>query len=326
MSGIARRVIERVWRWGWDYIRSYDSGPIFRNEIMGFFARTLKKRWLLPFWVLFFLISPRSFSDPNNQRFKEALDALSKTPSGQALIKKALRRWKVKDISELVKDFKWGTTSRTDTTLTRQFNPVTGREEKFRHLTIYLKDDQPLLDLALDMAHELVHASARPAYDPYDPSLTPGKYISLSLEAEGGEIDAVLAECEIGLQWVEQIEAKFDRCKFYLESGPDHQLRLTKDRVKKGFYRVGQYKKELVNRLGPEASLFPDLSSEKPLLFSSTGHAPYPIALLREYEEITQTACNNSRRRMESIVSSSATSASEVSQEDVEHFMMKRCH
>ena len=187
--------------------------------------------------------------------------------------------------------FKWGAASKTDAVLTRHFNPRTGAESRERQVTIFLREGQAFDDLVLDIAHELVHATSRPGWDPYDPRLTPGKYIWAAIEGEGGEVQAVAMECRVGFEVHSRFGAAssaVERCKSYLSS---KQAGLDEELIRRDFYRVGHWDYELDRKLGPERSLFPLLSRETPKLYSSTGNAPYPVALFREFEEITQIAC-----------------------------------
>lgn len=248
-------------------------------------------------------------------RLTEAVQLLMNSQRGKLLLQQGTTR---QIITEILKGngksslFKWGNSSRTDTTLTRQFNPKTGREERFRKQVIFLNPDQNSLELALDLAHELVHASSKPIYDPYDPSLTPAKYIQLSIEGFGGEVDAVYTECEIAVELTKKNHTLLDRCRRFLNTGP---LSGSIDRLKivRGFYRIGNWKKDLSKNLGPEIASFPNITAEKPVLFSSTGHTPYPVALYDEYEEITRAACENSVKRQASLMSTQSASSSNES-------------
>lgn len=308
----------------------------------------LASKWVVRVWLAFTLGAvPIAHADKFTRltkftKFSDALSILSESKRGRILVDHSKAKG-------LLSALRWGESSRTDTTLTRQYNPLTGKEERFRKLVIYLKKEQPLLELALDLAHELVHATSKPIYDPYDPTLTPAKYIQLAIEGLGGEVDAVYTECEIGMQLSKVLGVKLERCKRYLNTGP---LPGDIDRTKilRGFYRVGNWRTSLETELGKEIALLPSLSSDRAVLFSSTGHAPYPVALFQEYEEITQAACENSIKRRASIVSSSAaasgsstwsgafsslsplvTSAPQghapgKAYDELETFMSKRCH
>ncbi len=284
---------------------------------------------------LLFLGDRSTYGAEIENRLQQALNLLTQVPTGQSLVKKAQQLWKLSDLSELLEKFKWGEASRTDTILTRHYNPKTGEEDRDREITIYLRKDQSQFELTLDMAHELVHATSRPGFDPYDPTLTPGKYIYAAIEGEGGEVDAVVTECQTGQEMAQLLKVPFRRCERYRKDLGRNEL--DRDRVRRDFYRVGQWKVDLHNKLKDEFELFPYLSADAPTLYSSTGHAPYPLALLREFQEITEMACDNSRSRMKTAASNKSwiknswmkTSFSQrvqTAQDDVEHFLLKRCN
>ena len=233
--------------------------------------------------------------------------------------------------------FRWGDASRTDAVLTRHYDSETGQETRERKVTIYLRRGQPMEEMMLDLAHELVHATSRPAWDPYDPKLTAAEYIRVAIEGAGGEVEAVQAECRVSLELfttrvaggarldAEKTKSLDSRCTRYGGS-------LAMDVIRKDFYRVGRWNTELQSRLGEGArKLLPLLSSEKPSLYSSTGGAPYPVALLEEYRQMTTVACENSRRRAATLAEDgdsslrSPASVSEIEQSN-RLFLTRRCH
>ena len=283
---------------------SKDESPEKHSEVPGIFCRYTLMRLFAA--LVSFLIS-LDVSAAN--RLSDALEILIHVPTGKTLVQKALGLWNLQNGEELMQVLKWGPNSRTDAVLTRHFNPKTGEEVRERQVTVYLKRDQNLEDLVLDLAHELVHATSRPGWDPYDPALTAGIYVRNAIEGAGGEVEALVAECQVGFELATRFGASAKRCESYVSqarsSGID-RLKVTED-----FYRVGKWSRELSERLGQEVKMFPKTSSATPRLYSSTGNAPYPIALLKEFEDITEIACRNTRRR---------TPASEASQ-----FIAKRC-
>jgi hypothetical protein len=246
------------------------------------------------------------------RRIYDALTILSHVPSGQALINQGLHFWGFATTAELTQAFKMGQASRTDAVLTRHFNPETGEETRERQVTIYLRAEQALGNLVLDIAHEMVHATARPAWDPYDPELTGAKYIQASIDGVGGEVAAVISECKVALELSSRFGVPAPRCRGYLTAG-----KLDDAKIRQDFYRVGKWQKDLVKRLGEEIALLPLLSADAPKLFSSTGNAPYPVALLREFDEITQIACENSRKRELASLNPAGASGS--------RFLVQRC-
>jgi hypothetical protein len=262
--------------------------------------------------------------DPKSQ-VRDALAFLDRSASGHRLLERACGFWKEPSLDALASHFEAGPASRTDAILTRKYNPATGRESRERQVSVVVRTDQPLEEIVLDLAHELVHALARPSWDPYDPRLTPGAYIRATIEGQGGEIDAVVSECNVARELrlkgtFGRAQASLERCLAYWSPRG-----IRRSRVRKDFYRVGDWKSPLTKLLGPEAEGFPFLSTERPRLYSSTGSAPYPMALYREYEEITQVACENSRKRLEELGKRGRNPAS-GSRAETQEFLQLRCN
>ncbi len=229
------------------------------------------------------------------------LEYLNRAPSGKALLIRAQKYWGVTQLTDLKKHLRAGEVSRTDAVLSRHYNPLTGEEVRERQVVVVLKLDQPIEDIVLDLAHELTHAVSDPAWDPYDPKLTAGKYMWASLEAAGGEIEAVVQECQVALEISQLGNAReSSRCARYHQLNPSHDWIVDVQAVRKDFYRVGRFLSTVKKRLGDELVQFPELSGKSPELYSATGSAPYPLALIREYDELNRTACENVRKRLES--------------------------
>jgi hypothetical protein len=271
-------------------------------------------------------------STEDMERVQHALLVLARVHSGRIALDRARRAWKLDSNEQLIRYFRWSDVSKTDAVLTRKLNPKSGKEERERKVVIYLRKDQSQEDLLLDIAHELTHASHGPSWDPYDPELTAGEYIYATIEADGGEVDALLMECRVGLELGMAGSSSVERCKRYL--GAESKTLPIRHKVLADFYRVGRWKKEVEGKLGRERVRFPHLSEENAQLFSSTGQAPYPVALIREYEEITQIACENSRRRLDRLVDqtpqtqggpSRAPAGVDSIRSTTEHFLSRRC-
>ena len=249
-----------------------------------------------------------------------ALRLLHSSATGSTLLARAEKAWSVRGDLRLLSFFELGRVSRTDAVLTRHFNTDTGEEKREREITISIRQDQDLQDMVLDMAHELTHATAEPAWDPYDPNLTLGKYIFAALEGPGGEVEAVVSECNVA----HELFGVVSRCRRY-NSG---ETAVNHGEVKKDFYRVGKFKSAVLAELGTEAVLFPDLSSDRPELYSSTGQSPYPVALVEEFKQLNQIACENVKRRIQAKSERSPASAREGSASgasDIHEILSKRC-
>ena len=255
-------------------------------------------QWAALFCLVFLLsaMSLRSL-DESQGRFTRILRRLESHATGRRLIDRARQTWKARSLGELTQHLRWGSASRTDSTLVRNYNPRTGEEQKERRVVIVLREDQSDAALVLDLAHELTHALARPAFDPYDPHLTVGSYLSLSIEGEGGEVAAMMSECSLSLEMNEKGEGpRFRRCKKYLDFS---QNQLSRARLLRDFYLSGRWYAEIKKELGVEAAQFPYLSELEPQFYSSIVGFPYPHALIQEYKELTEAACRNSLERKE---------------------------
>jgi hypothetical protein len=256
-------------------------------------------------------------------RIKMAIELLMRVPSGKEMVDRSLVSWKLESPSDLVQVIQPGPVSRTDAVLTRHYDPITGKESREREVTIYLNSEQSLTDMVLDLAHEMVHANSRPAWDPYDPNLTPARYVRSAIDGEGGEVLAVARECQVALELSRNYQVLVRRCKAYISSDQKH---VEIEPIRKDFYRVGKWHPDLVKRLGSDVAQLPELSAEAPELYSSTGNAPYPVALLREYDAITKTACENSRHRLHSERSPASASRSSGGALDATAlFLERRC-
>ena len=269
------------------------------------------------FWIPSFQASANA--SESSDRIRSALDVLSRTESGARAVRKLQLKMKKNSVAEMMSAFRWGNVSRTDAVLTRHYDPSTGVETREREVTVYLKRGAPIQDLLLDLAHEMTHAASPSQWDPYDPDLTVIAYIHQALEAPGGEVDALFAECEVALELKDISQGlglSVDRCSRYLNAEG-----LSREQIQRDFYRVGNWKSKVLNglsRLGAHADDLPFLSADSPRLYSSTGQAPYPLALIREFEDLNRAACENTRRRVDA-------ARSQVTSPQVDRFLNKRC-
>ena len=289
---------------------------------------------------------------------EEILEALSLTESGKELLEKAKVIWnserevgvlasRNESVDELLqRKIIFGFVSKTDAVLTRHYQPETNTEIRTRTVTVILRRNQKLIDQVLDLAHELIHALAPPTWDPYDPTLSRGRYIFALLEKNGGEIDAVTSECQVAGEIEKSFKFQTKRCDRYFSnihfnnshSGSSRvgaepgrgEFLVNRAKIQKDFYRVGKWSFLVRAKLKEEAKMFPFLSQLEPELYSATGRAPYPAALIREYEEITKVACSNVRNRkkvkMERAIASVSGNAGEGNAKaDTEQFLQSRC-
>jgi hypothetical protein len=256
----------------------------------------------------------------------QVIALLEKSQTGHSMIEKAMRVWNLQSREEFEKRLKWGTSSRTDAVLIRHYDEETGKISRERQVTIYLRQNQSAEDLMLDLAHELVHATARPSWDPYDPNLTAGAYIRATIEGEGGEVEAVRVECQVSNEVFGEKSSSpsASRCLKYVtaegaSSGSSSDKSEVTQKIRQDFYRVGHWMGDLRRKLGDEKTLFPLLSGSRPALYSSTGGTPYPVALYEEYRQMTAVACENTRRR------APASSQSSLQDKSAQLLLSNRC-
>ncbi|MEK7689789.1 MAG: hypothetical protein AAB425_02085 [Bdellovibrionota bacterium] len=259
---------------------------------------------------------------------RAALSRIESTPEGRRLVEAVFRTWHLDTLDALEEKIVLAEFSRTDALITRHFDPATGMETREKELQILIRADRTPDELALDLAHELEHASIAPAWDPYDPALTAGKYMHATIAGPGGEVDALVTECLIarrllGPSAVANLPERAQVCRNFageIETALNHSVSRAlaahallkppsdfRAKVLRAFFKVGPWYRSVQTELGAEKEAFPFLSDEEPDLFSSTGNAPYPAALLREYVSLNRSACENTLRRMEKLGPSADT-------------------
>ncbi len=208
----------------------------------------------------------------------------------------------------------WGSVSRTDKVLHRHFNIKTLEETNELEVLVTVRKDQSELAQALDLTHELVHALSVQHLDPYNPELTAADYMKTTIEGGGGEVEALIAECQALIEFRQQGFAVDHRCAPYIL----HQ-KVSRSKILSAYYRTGEWKERVQKRLGYFARHFQYLSSQKPLLYSSTGNTPYPYALLEEFDMLTAEACLNTHKRIENMEGKNELIAG------MRLFLLKRC-
>lgn len=267
--------------------------------------------------VISFAVSLPAFAQGSRTAVADAIALVQSVESGRKLLDRSAEALGLRSPAELEWAVVTGKISHTEASLIRHFDSQTGTERQERKLTVHINTDQSVEQIALDLAHELTHASARPSWNPYDPKLTIERYVELNLEGPGGEVEAVTTECTIAAELEMRVDLRTHRCDRYFFRD-ERLVQVEKERILNDFYRVGLYLEAIETHLGYEPhARFPRLSSRSPLLISSTGRVPYPLALINEYEELNRTACDNTRRRL--------LSGQSEGNEDAIEFLRARC-
>lgn len=242
----------------------------------------------------FGLITSAQAQDRDLERLERIKKILSLSRQGKSL----LRQWAgtQRRQNEMIRVEFSGTVSKTDALLTRVYDPVTKIERKERQITISLREDASDFDASLDFAHELTHALFEPVLDPYDPELTITKYLERILYRSGGEGHALTNECAIATNLSRILKRPLpERCRIL--TNLTEQAEEPSQAILELFSRTGT-DSELVRKLMGDGEFEAmGFSDAKPYLYSAAGGSTYPLALAREYLELTRAACENVKNR-----------------------------
>jgi hypothetical protein len=231
---------------------------------------------------------------PTDVKLKAAYALLARTKDGADILKRA---------EEMGIPISAGPVSKTDITATRTAD---GKSEEFKfHTRVVIAEDKEPVFQALDLAHELVHAT-HPKSNPFDPNLDATTYVKHGIEGEGGEAQAIAEECAVGKELTESnfassmktetVQLVKARCQFVWNTAQDHS------RWNKSFYYLGQYYREFMKNVVslnvPEQAKndwLEKVEARSPMFSSAVAHKPYPLALLEEYVEITHKVCDRAK-------------------------------
>jgi len=221
-------------------------------------------------------------------RLKNALTILGATKSGKAELELA------KSLDIPIQSAK---ISKTDITATRT---VTSKGEKFSYqVQVWVAKDKSPVFQALDLAHELVHAT-HPKKNPFDPNLSAVDYIRYGIEGEGGEAKAIQQECQVGQELIDLAQTTHDlkdetvrliqtRCQFVWDTEANAA------KWTQSFYQLGQYYQQFVSMISRTDEDL-KVSAKSPIFSSAVAHEPYPLALLEEYIDVTRRLCARNRK------------------------------
>ena len=220
-------------------------------------------------------------------------EILRSLPEGRKVLEAAER----KDPSVL-KRIKAGRASFTESTFSRTYSLVDGKEQiRLRH-EITLNNRLKLSDAVVDLAHELLHFSEKGMLDPYRPGFELEQFVRNGIEGEGGELPALEVECRVA--WaLERSDASFPRhrlCERYRQKGDLFNRKI----AQRDYYSVGTWYQEAKSLLH---DVVPELNEANVVFTSSYAKKPYPLALAEEFAATRRTACLNNRRKYRLIAS-----------------------
>jgi hypothetical protein len=237
-----------------------------------------------------------SFTSSEELNLKKLFDLLSRSSTGQRLLKEA--RSKAALMGMTLNDvIKVGNSSLTDTTLVRKFSPHSPENVIYEtRSVVYLNRHLSWDDALLDLAHELTHFVYRDSFNPYNENFNAKDFIKGTIEGQGGEVHAFLTECRVLKELFSRQSQSRSHC-FKIET-PEGQL--SHDRAVELFYHVGPYYESFSQQLSKRdlVSAFSELKSSKINFISSAYGVPYPVAALMEYELVLNKVCENDKKRL----------------------------
>ncbi len=251
-------------------------------------------------FLLFFIPTKSFAAAPHkeiwNQTWRnlpQLVNILKTVPQGLAVLRKAENKDPL-----FVGQIKLGTASYTESTFSRTYSLIDGKEQITLHHEVTLNKELTLADAVEDLAHELVHFTEKGMLDPYRPGFELSQFIRNGIEGEGGELSALAVECKIA--WtLERTYKGFPQhklCESYRLPGNGFAIKA----ARRDYYALGSW----FNHAGPTLKeALPEINRRAVVFTSSYAGKPYPIALSEEYAMTRKTACVNNRRKFRLIAS-----------------------
>lgn len=238
----------------------------------------------------------KSKSDEDN--FKVLLNAISKSTTGKSIIDKATAKAAERGLT-LYDVLAIGDGSLTDTTLVRRFQAqdptVVDYETRSK---VYINRHLKTLDAMLDLSHELTHFTFREAFNPYDHRFKLKDFIKSTVEGRGGEVDAYLVECKVLQELLPGEVGTRSNCTKVYDSKTGV---ISKEKGIQEFYKVGAHYTNLItdfSRFALDQNEIPKISKDEAIFISSAWGLPYPVAAVKEYENIMSKVCKNDSNRL----------------------------
>jgi hypothetical protein len=232
------------------------------------------------------------------ENFKKILMAIAKSSSGKTIIQKATDKAAERGLT-LIDVLASGDGSLTDTTLVRRFQASDPTNVAFETRSkVYINRHLKTLDAMLDLSHELTHFTYREAFNPYDHRFKLKDFIKTTVEGRGGEVDAYLVECKVLQELLPgEVGTRSNCTKVYdKKSGT-----LSKERGIEEFYKVGSHIRDFqkdLDKFSLDQNEIPKISGDDATFISSAWGLPYPVAAVKEYQNIMDRVCKNDQNRL----------------------------
>jgi hypothetical protein len=223
---------------------------------------------------------------------------LRTVPEGKAVLERATK----KD-PEFLSKIKLGSASFTESTFSRTYSLLDGKEQINLHHDVTLNTSLNLADAVVDLAHELVHFTEKGMLDPYKAGFERSEFIRNGIEGEGGELSALTVECRVAWSLEDSYEGfpQHRLCERY-RGGGNAFLR---EPARLDYYALGT---SWFHRSGADLKReISEVSSHSTVFTSSYAGKPYPVALSEEYAVTKKAACTNNERKYHLISAQTAT-------------------
>ena len=256
-------------------------------------------------------IETPNYSRPWIKLSPDATNALEKlthllahSPRGKEILNKAKSKAASEGMS-LSKILFPGEKSYTDITLIRKFSKNNPQDIQYQSLLkVFINRNLSIQDAIMDMAHELIHYAFRDSFNPYRKNFNLKDFIFSTIEGEGGEVDAYMAECEVFFELFYKPIQNKTHCHLTLNRTTQ---RPDRSKTTELFYRLGSHYHHFLNKVKRHHNVPPSfmkhISPKHTLLMNATYDLPYPIAAIREYESILKKTCENELKRISTMPS-----------------------
>ena len=247
-------------------------------------------------------------SHKTGQALKNLTRILARSPEGKIILEKARNKAR-KEGTSLSKILLPGEKSYTDITLIRKFSKTNPQNIQYKSLLkVFINRNLNVQDAVMDMAHELIHYTFRKTFNPYQKNFDLRSFITSTIEGQGGEVEAYMAECKVFFELFYKTHQGKTHCHLTLDlktKKPD------RNRTIKLFYRLGSHYRTFLQKMKKhkiQAPFMRYISPKHTLLISATYDLPYPIAAVHEYESILKKICENEYKRLNALPSRQVSS------------------
>jgi hypothetical protein len=239
----------------------------------------------------------------DEENFNRLITGISKSEAGRGILSRARDKAREQGMT-LIDVLAVGDGSLTDTTLVRRFQSSDPTIVTFESRSkVYINRHLKTLDAMLDLAHELTHYTFREAFNPYDSRFKLKDFIKSTVEGRGGEVDAYLVECQVLKEILPGEVGKRSNCYRVYDKKTGM---VSKDMGVEEFYKVGNHFTGLMkefSRFAIDQTEVPKITKDDAIFISSAWGLPYPVAAVREYENIMDRVCKNDQNRLSLIQS-----------------------